>query len=366
MQSQMSIIRKYDYRHDPLVSTTLWAEGALFNEKGYLRFPETTIIVFADNSPGWKMQDDFFKTKREEGINYGIYYHLGLIGSGPHLAQAVPPSKVHEIFSMAKQYQSNYYSIVNVSNVREFQLGIMATRDIAENGGAFDPNGFLKKWCTKHFGKQGEEAAKAYQSYFDSFALDDEKGLPLLLDGQMQGKGRSILRGIRQNKTNQIHAGKTEITVQGNKMSDTFFKSLSDTDPAGRLSLKDLLAKVDEQERKLIETGKLAEKVLSSLSMQQKSFFDANLLAQQEIMNGMTSWLKECILAEEKMQEKKSDQSVMHLEKALEHTGLITAGMSLASQGKWADWYRGEKKLNIKRLISETEETLKQLKSEQK
>lgn len=366
MQSQMSIIRKYDHRHDPLVSTTLWAEGALLNEKGYLRFPENTIIVFADNSPGWKMQDDFFKTKREEGINYGIYYHLGLIGSSPHLAQAVPPSKVHEIFSMAKQYQSNYYAIVNVGNVREFQLSIVATRDISENGGTFDANAFLQKWCTKQFGKQGTEAAKAYQSYFDSFALDDEKGLPLLLDGQMQGKGRSVMRGIRQNKTNRPPTNKAEITVQGNKISDSFLKSLSDTDPAGKLGLKELLVKVKGQEQKLIETGEIAEKISSSLSGQQKSFFDANLFSQLKIMNGITSWLKECILAEEKMEEGNLDQSAGHLEKALEHTGLITEGMSLASQGKWADWYRGEKKLNMKRLISETEETLKQLKSEQK
>jgi hypothetical protein len=362
MHSQMAIIRKYDQRQDPLVSTTLWAEGALFNEKGYLRFPENTIIVFADNSPGWKMQDDFFVTKREEGINYGIYYHLGLIGSGPHLAQAVPPSKVLEIFSMARQYQSNDYAIVNVSNVREFLPGIGATRDICENIGTFDANAFLQEWCTKHFGKQGVEAAKAYQSYFDSYALDGEKGLPLLLDGQMQGKGRSVLRGIRQNKTNQPQTNKATITVQGNKISDSFIKSLSDTDPAGRLGLKDILFKVEGQEQKLIETGKLAGKVSSSLSGQQKSFFDANLFAQQKIMNGITSWLKECILAEEKMQEGNADQSAGHLVKALEHTDLITEGMSLASQGKWADWYRGEKKLNMKRLISETEETLEQLK----
>jgi hypothetical protein len=308
------------------------------------------------------MQDDFFKTKREEGINYGIYYHLGLIGSGPHLAQAVPPSKVHEIFSLARQYRSNDYVIVNVSNVREFLLGIGAARDICENSGTFDADAFLQEWCTKHFGKQGIEAAKAYQSYFDSYALDAEKGLPLLLDGQMQGKGRSVLRGIRQNKTNRPQANKTEITVQGNKISDSFLKSLSDTDPAGRLGLKDLLEKVEGQEQKLIETGKLAEKVSSSLSRQQKSFFDANLLAQQKIMNGITSWLKECILAEEMIQEGNTDHSAGHLEKALEHTDLITEGLSLASQGKWADWYRGDKKLNMKRLISETEETLEQLK----
>ncbi|OFX28769.1 MAG: hypothetical protein A2W89_05035 [Bacteroidetes bacterium GWE2_42_39] len=369
MKSQMEIIRKYAHQTEPLVSTTLWAEGALFNEKGLLHFPENTIIVFADNSPGWKMQDDFFSTKREAGINYGIYFHHGLIVSGPHLAQAVPPSKVLEIFSLAKQYSSNYYAILNVGNIREFLIGLIATRDVMEDSGTFDPKVFLQEWCTKHFGMQGTEAARAYQSYFDSYALDDEKGLPLLLDGQMQGKGRSVLliiRELRNQQPKEVENNQNNRPVQKNSKTDSFYQSLSDTNPAGKLSLKELLVKVEEQKQKLAETGELAEEVSSSLSGQQKSFFDANLLAQQKIMQGITSWLKECILAKEMMEKRNVDQSVYHLEKALEHTGFITEGMSLASQEKWADWYRGDKKLNMERLIRETEETLKQLKTEEK
>lgn len=364
MKSQMEIIRKYDHRYKPLVSTTLWAEGALFNEKGLLKFPENTIIVFSDNSPGWKMQDDFFNTKREDGINYGIYYHLGLIGSGPHLAQAVPPSKVLEIFNMAVQNRSNYYAIVNVSNVREFLLGIGATRNIMEDAGSFDPGTYLTEWCTKHFGKVGLDAVKAYQSYFDSYAMDDEKGLPLLLDGQMQGKGRSVLSTIRKFRAEQPADIKLR-EDQKNRKPDSFNQSLSDTNPAGKLSLKELLVKVKLQEQKLEETGKLADEVSALLSGQQKSFFDANLLAQQKIMLGITSWLDECILANENILDGNTGQSVYHLEKAFEHTILINQGMSLASLNQWTNWYLGEKKLNMKRLKLETEETLKQLKVEE-
>ena len=91
--AQMEIIRKIDKRANPLITTTLWAEGSWLFHEGFLKIPEQAVIVFSDNSPGWKFQDDFYSIRREEKRKYGVYYHHQLWGSGPHLAQGVPPSK---------------------------------------------------------------------------------------------------------------------------------------------------------------------------------------------------------------------------------------------------------------------------------
>ena len=42
-------------------------EGALMYEKGYLRFPKNTTLVFADVGPTQMMAPDFYEIQRESG-----------------------------------------------------------------------------------------------------------------------------------------------------------------------------------------------------------------------------------------------------------------------------------------------------------
>ncbi|MCC7365868.1 MAG: glycosyl hydrolase 115 family protein, partial [Dehalococcoidia bacterium] len=99
MALQWEIVRSVDKRPAPPATTTLWMEGAELNRRGFLTFPKGVTVVFADNSPGWKMQRDFHETPREPGRTYGIYYHHAVWGWGPHLVQGVPPWKTHAIFA---------------------------------------------------------------------------------------------------------------------------------------------------------------------------------------------------------------------------------------------------------------------------
>ena len=73
------------------------------------------------------------------------------------MAQAVPPLKTHEIFSLAVEKESDYYAIMNVGNVREFILGIEASRDMLEEMNSFYADEWLKSWCLKNFGKDSGE-----------------------------------------------------------------------------------------------------------------------------------------------------------------------------------------------------------------
>ena len=190
--------------------------------------------------------------------------------------------------------------------------------------------------------------------------------MPLLLDGQMQEKGRSVLSALRKYPDYQSRPVKKSHTVQGNSINDLFFKSLVDTDPAGRIGMEKLHEKVLEQKRILAESGISADSASNSLTGERKAFFDANLLAQQRVMFGLTSWLDECILAEESSRGNNHQGVQEHLEKALANTDIIFEGLQHAAQGKWADWYRGEKKLDMNRLKRETEITLKQYQSPKK
>ena len=358
MQTQMEILNEIMPGENHEVTTTLWGEGAVFNEIGLLKFPENTTIIFADNSPGWVMPEDFHKTKREPGINYGIYYHHGLIGSGPHLAQAVPPSKTHEIFSLAKELHSDYYAILNAGNVREFVLGIEASRDIMENTAGFNPDEWLGKWCQKNFGESGQLAFDAYTTYFSSFVIDDVHATPLLLDGLAKGRSINNLNAIKIGLNNEDPKVETPLN---SLQKDAFRKSLEKAYPGGQMTPEQWLAKASIQDSVLSESMKEAELVLQKLSGQQKQLFENNLVAQIKFMQCLTGCAVETTAAVISMHEKDSGSAKTYLQKGLDKFNLYEEAVHLGSRGKWENWYRGETKINVKRLRNDIQITLNQL-----
>jgi hypothetical protein len=113
----------------------------------------------------------------------------------------VPPSKTYEIFKEAVEHNASHYAIMNVSNVREFALGLSASSDMLYNFEDFDPGNFLQNWCKAKFGAAAPNVTQAYQRYFDSFQLHPETHTPMLLDGQTRGFGLKTLRNIQLQLT---------------------------------------------------------------------------------------------------------------------------------------------------------------------
>lgn len=358
MQTQMDILNEIMPGEKHEVTTTLWGEGAVFNEMGLLKFPENTTIIFADNSPGWVMQKDFYETKREPGINYGIYYHHGLIGAGPHLAQAVPPSKTHEIFTLAKQKQSDYYAIMNVGNVREFVLGIEASRDIMEDTENFNANVWLEKWCSKNFKNDAPAIKSAYNEYFKSFVIDETQATPLLLDGLSKGRTANnlgFIKKILENKTEETN------TPASDRRNDAFWKSLQSAHPGGDLSYLQWLEKAIAQDSMLKIASNLATIEVQKLDGIQKTFFENNLIAHIKFMQCLTGMVVETTEAVMSLQNKDEEKASLHLKEAKSKFDRYEEAVQLGSRGKWGNWYVGEKKLNVKKLRSDIEIILTQL-----
>ncbi|WP_020530290.1 glycosyl hydrolase 115 family protein [Flexithrix dorotheae] len=358
MQTQMDILEELMPGKKQEVTTTLWGEGAVFNEQGLLKFPKNTTIIFADNSPGWVMPEDFYKTKREPHINYGIYYHHGLIGPGPHLAQGVPPSKTAEIFKLAKEKQSSYYAIMNVGNVREFTLGIAASRDMLEEIDEFDGNEWLKNWCAENFGKEnGEMAFQAYKTYFSSYVEDDTHGTPLLLDGLSKGRASKNLSAILKVVSENGVEKKSEFKNR----NDAFLKSLAKAHPGGGMSTEEWLVKSRQQDQVLKEALVLTEQALIKLAGQEEQYMRTNLLAHIKFMQCLTGWVVETTLALEALENQDLSSTEKHLKAALEKYKLYEEAIEIGTEEKWEDYYRGEKKINVKALKTRTEEVLEQV-----
>jgi len=357
MQVQKNIILSVTGDPNPHMTTTLWAEGSIYNQKGYLTIPEDVMVIFADNSPGWVWQEDFYATEREANRAYGVYYHHQLWGSGPHLVQAIPPSKTYEMFSKAYESDASTYGIMNVSNIREFSLGLESSSDMLWNMDGFDAENYLLRWCERRFPQVPKEAYEAYQQFFDSYQLVGDRNIPGFLDGQQKGRGLSILRLLNDQISNPIKY-EQRMAQQANRSSDAFGQSLSDTNPARALSLQEVRTQVLQQLENLDQAEKLAEKALQKLEGQSSVFFESNLLAQLKILKGLGHWLVACTSAKLAIESGNMEEAEDQLVQAIAAFDIIQTGKNLASYGKWEDWYRGDKKMNIDNMKKQTLHTL--------
>jgi hypothetical protein len=359
MSFQMDLIRSVDKRPSPPVTTTLWAEGSTLNQAGHLSIPEKVIVVFADNSPGWRWQADFFQTKRLPSNDYGVYYHHQLWGSGPHLVPIVAPAKTQKVISQAVENGDTTYCIMNVSNIREFSLGIAASAQMLRDFKHFNQEKFNDQWFGNHYGQQAKATQKLYQVYFDSFVLNEQTGTPILMDGQSNSLAAGILRELKLQISNpSAYQAALQKRNQETEESKWIKSSIGDM-LSGNLSNNVLLQKVQQQKRSFLKADSLAQIVLPALSLEQQAFFQTDFLASLKIILGLQVWLENTLQAKIAADESRLQDSRAHLQNALAAFAFIKAGQSFKSQGdKWKHWYRGDKKMNLLQKESLTQEVL--------
>ena len=349
MALQWKIVREADRRPHPPATTTLWMEGAEFNRRGLLRIPAGVTVVFADNTPGWKMQADFHETPREAGRTYGLYYHHALWGSGPHLVQSVPPWKTHEILKDAIAKRSSHYAIFNVSNVREFVLGLDATARMTREFTAFDPHAWLREWCGARFPGAAREAEQAYRDFFDSYLIDERAGTPALLDGLTLHEGERLIARILKPPSGTAAPPKAPVESLGR-----FMPGIRST---GSWPVPVLIERARTQRARLEKAAAAARAVALRLRPGGRAFFESNLVAQAGILAGLLAWTESVALAYQARDEDPK-QAAAHLERALAAFRGIREAQALASRGPWKDWYRGDRKMNLNRAEKQTREAI--------
>jgi hypothetical protein len=353
MQLQWEIIRSVDPRPHPLATTTLWAEGSEFMRKGLLKIPDGVTIVFADNNSGWRWQPDFYEVPREERRGYGVYFHHAIWGTGPHFAQAVSPARTHAMFREAVDHRSGDYAILNVANVREFPLGIAASAEILRDFPTHRPDLFLSEWCDRRFGRAGAEAQAAYDAFFDSYVVGDD-GLPMFLDGLVLSASRPALDRILNPPTPKA----VEFSGEDGE-SDFVRKYLPSMIASSGLSFAARLDKVRAQSAALDHAGQLADAAHALIPEGDgRTFFETNLLAQQRMMLGLTRWLEALLEAAVAADCGDQTKAPTLLQTARAQMAAVFAAQTLASQGKWHDWYRGDRKMNLQGHKQATEAAL--------
>lgn len=369
MAEQVRILDEVWPRRPRYMSTTLWAEGSTLNAKGLLTIPKDTILVFADNSPGWKWQRDFYVTPRRPENAYGVYYHHNLIGSGPHLAQVTSPHKTFECLRIAVEQGAAAYAIFNVGNLREFVLGLDATAKMTWRMDGFDPDTWLTQWVRSRFSRRPSDIANAYRIYFNAWRIHGQQQVPFLMDGQMLGAGNNALGQIAAKlKANKIGGGtRPEVirqvaqpakpTTTSNSGGDPFWSGLSDMHPRS-LERRELVQEVAAQRTALALALLHARAAAAELPEAEARFLEANLIYQAAIMVQTCAWLEQVALAHEALDLGHLTACVEALARAEASFGEIPVLAEGYCQRQWKNWYRGCKKLNVSATLKRTRDVL--------
>lgn len=348
MTFQRSLIREVDKRPNPPVTTTLWAEGSLLNQQGLLNIPEGVTVVFSDNSPGWRMQTDFRETPRSPTNTYGVYYHHQLWSSGPHWVQIVPPAQTHKVFGEVVAKGDTTYAILNVSNLREFVLGVDASARMLLDFRRFDRDDFEKTWFTERYGTAASAVRAAYQTYFDGFALNAQTGTPTLMDGQMRGAAVRVLRDLEAQLRDSARYAAEQQKAKAETEEGRWVKTALADLNGETLAPSDLLVRLRRQQGAHRRADSLARQMLPRLDAAQRRFFETNLLSHLALMLGLETWLEAVLEAKKATDARRRAEAQTHLDQATAAFDRMRQGQGLnAASAKWRTWYRGDKKMNL-------------------
>lgn len=316
----------------PHATATLWAEGSALHAKGHLRFPNDVAVVFADEGATQEMQADFRDIKREPGRNYGVYYHAAFWGAGPRLVQGVPLDKIARNYAAISRKGDNYLSILNVGSIREVILQTEAVAELTWTGDGFEPNPFLRRWCAREFGEAAaDDAVRSYQAFLAAYVPMSSKGA-LMLDGIPRFTGKALLATALDRDTFPAYGGRTEV-----------YKALDRYKPLAAASALNFRVVADE-----------AKLVLDRIDPDRRPFFTDNLLVQAETMSGVCLWLEELCKGMRAFTALEVTEAATHAGHAADALDHVLDYRKRAEWGPWANWYRGDWRMNLPALYEDT------------
>lgn len=317
MADQWRIVREVDPRPAPPATTTLWLEGSELMSEGSLIIPEDVTIVFADEGKSQAMQQDFHKTARTAKAGYGVYYHVGFWMQGPHLVQGTRPEKLKRVFDEVVAKGDTRYAIINVCNVREHVLGVQAAMEVMTDHASFSTARFMERFAPPAL-------QPAYREFLASYMP-----LPndcILQDGYLAGVSADLRRAIAAARKPAQPAAK-----KGPK---------TPTYAGFENKLQDSIARLDRV---------IQNYPADQLSAAEREFYDAHLLTQARTLRGLYAYTYHMLLAVR--HPANANAELAEAEKAL--AGVIEQ-RKLAEQGKWTNWFRGDKKMNLPGWLEET------------
>lgn len=343
IQTQYDIIKEF-YKEKIYTTSTVWMEGAKLLQSGYLKLPKSTVSVFADIGMNQLFGEDFFSVPREKNRKYGIYYHSQYWHTGPHLAEGVLPEKIDYCYKLSRENASDYYSVLNVSNVKEFTFSINLNAKLAWYGARKTAKTIIDEYCVLYVGKYAEELKNAINKYYKALGAIDEASF----------KGFCERFDFNYHKYEDLpfHASTVNDGIVCNFGRNIALNFEDKNDVWQCVLYSDIFAKTIRNGKKIMQQAycdfaSLEEKLSSGYRNALKkqwcwqSFYWINLF----------SYAEEHCAAVEMYKSGNTKDIASHYEKAAKYLEKIIEEREVLYDGEWVNWFNDERKLNMKELL---------------
>ena len=247
--------------------------------------------------------------------------------------------KIQFNYSQAIENNDTYYSILNVTNIREVVLGVKAVADITWDFSSFEAQGWLENYCHEQYGAEVKKCvAQVYNSLYASYPKLDNKrisGSLLFIDGMARMAGLNLIKLISGITIVQDLAPRWPVF----ELCDlkTYAERFYEISKNGLIEFKAAYSTSTE--------------VLAKIPDNRKDYYITNVIVQLEIIIGLYSWLNYLaqIPTETEALKKKAlvYEAIFAMEKLL-------VDRTKAEQGKWKNWYVGETKFNLIQVLEDT------------
>ncbi len=336
IRTQYDIISAASKTDKIYTTSTVWMEGAHLLAAGTLKLPENTITVFADIGMSQMFGNDFFETKREQSRKYGVYYHAAYWHTGPHLSEGVLPQKMEYSYRLARKYRSDYYSVMNVGNIKEFTYSINLNSKIVWYAGEFSVRELQNEYCKGYVGETyAEKTGEAIDLYFDALGSVEEKAYKEFCekyDFDYRKYEDTDFPSVNLNDGIMYWCFHNEFNYKRDFYTEAFGKTVRDG--------LNKMTRANEFFEEIAE--KLSEDRRGALHRQwcYQSYLWVCFFSAAELMCGL-------IERGDKLTEK---EFIAAHEKAAQYFLDVLAERKKYYTGKWQKWFDGDGKVSVKKL----------------
>jgi hypothetical protein len=173
----------------PLFHFTMYSEMLPQYQRNPAAFdlPDDVIIVWPDDNDGHMraLPSELGRWK------HGVYYHLAYLGGKltKQLTHVVAPSTIAEQFGNIVKSRATEYMLVNVSELRDYVMGVRMIADITWEAPAVfatpkPDNRFIAWWSREYYGENADGTAPAAESTYKQYfaAIDTPEQLWIASD----------------------------------------------------------------------------------------------------------------------------------------------------------------------------------------
>ena len=348
LERQKQIIMEATGGKAKYFTSTLWMEGSRLVEKGVLKAPENTILVFADTGPNQMYGADYYQVTGREDMETGIYYHLQYFCCGPHLAPQTGLDKLYYNMKLARDMGDDSYCIINASNIREFVFELTAYAEMLWDIDTFSAERYMNDYV-KEFGSQADNLVVLIKEYYNSMPEIDVHYLTRHHEKYFNYDFNNAPEGIKN-----FIVKEGNVLEHGRTILDAFHRVVPI--PLGQEFYQVLIPTIPKYVSLCEQLQALADVLPAHL----KKHIEVKWLCYAMTLRYIYQWYVHMYEAKQHRHALDSEQMKESLRMACQCLEKYLEYRKCAEYGIFENWYRGDLKMDIKQKLYDTKKLMGQ------